>query len=329
LIPTLVVAVAALFPVPACAQTIELKLSHYVPPNHTVHKFLDAWAAELAQRSGGRLAVRIFPAAQLGPVQRQFDLARSGQADLAVGLTGATPGRYPMTELANLPFVWPKAGSSSAMMSQRLTELAPKYLTGEYEGVHLLWCGVTPTISFFTARRDITRLTDIEGLKLRFQGEQHAKVLRLLGAVPLQVPPGEIVDGMSKGVIDGALFNYEAAESFGLGTIARYVSEPGFLTATLCLVMNSARYESLPADLRAIIDETNGAKAAGLLGQRWDEAEQHGAGYMSANKASIRPLAAAELDGMKAKLDPLVEASIDALEKSGRPARAFVQEYKN
>jgi TRAP-type C4-dicarboxylate transport system substrate-binding protein len=317
-----------LFSIAASAQTVELKLSHYLPPNHTIHKILEEWATELAQRSGGRLSVKIYPAAQLGPVQRQFDLAHTGQADLAVGLTGATPGRYPMTELTSLPFVWPKAGSTSAIMSQRLTELAPKYLAREFEGVHILWLGVTPINSFFTARRAFDSLNDIQGLKLRFQGEQHAKVLRLLGAVPLQVPPGEIADGMSKGVIDGALFDYEAAQSFGLGTVVRFVSEPGFLTATLGLVMNSARYDSLPADLRAIIDETTGPKAAERLGKRWDEAEQLGRDYMVTNKVSIKPLPPDQLAAMKLKLEPLLDGSVDALEKNGKPARAFLEEYR-
>ena len=324
----LIVGAASLVSSIAWADTIELKLSHYLPPNHTIHKFLEVWAADVAQRSGGRLTIKIYPSSQLGPVQRQYDLARSGQADLAVGLTGATPGRYPMTELASLPFVWPKAGSSSAIMSKRLTELAPQYLAGEYEGVHILWLGVAPTINFFTARRVIATLADIQGLKIRFQGEQHAKVLKLLGAVPLQVPPGEIADGMSKGVIDGALFTFEAAESFGLGPIAHHVSGPGFLTGTLGFVMNAARYDSLPADLRAIVDDTTGPKAVEALGHNWDAAEQHGHDYMLANNAEIKSLDAAQVDSMKTILEPLLKDSVDALEKSGKPASAFLDAYR-
>jgi TRAP-type C4-dicarboxylate transport system substrate-binding protein len=317
----------ALFGTAARAETIELKLSHYVPPNHTIHKFLEAWAADLAQKSGGRLSVKIYPAAQLGPVQRQFDLARTGQADLAVGLTGATPGRYPMTELTSLPYIWPKDGSSSAITSRRATELAPKYLAKEFEGVHILWIGITPTISFFTARREIARIDDIRGLKLRFQGELNAKMLRLLDAIPLQVPPGDIADGMSKGVIDGALFNYEAAQSFGLGPVTHYVTGPGFLTGSLALVMNAARYDALPADLRALIDSTTGPEAAALLGKNWDEAEQRGRDYMAAAKVSMTPLAADQIDAVKAKLEPLRDTAVDDLEKAGKPARAFLDAY--
>ena len=169
-----------------------MKISHYLPPNHTVQKVLEDWAQELDTRSGSRLKLRIYPAGQLGPVQRQFDLARNGQADMAVGLTGATSGRCPMTELASLPFVAPAGATTSAVMSRRLTELAPKYLQAEFVGLRLLWVGVVPANGIFTARREVAGVGDLKGLKLRFQGEQHARAVRDLGAVPVQAPPGDI-----------------------------------------------------------------------------------------------------------------------------------------
>ena len=187
------------------AQTapIDMKVSHYMPPGNTIDKWLTAWATELDKRSNGRIKLRVYPAGQLGPVPRQFDLARNGQAELAVGLAGATPGRYPMTELSNLPFVFPSTGPSSASTSRRLTELAPKFLASEFAGLKILWFGVTPPNTLFTGKREITSVADMKGLKMRFQGEQAAKVLRAVGAVPLQVPPGDVADGMAKGVIDG------------------------------------------------------------------------------------------------------------------------------
>ena len=73
----------------------------------------------------------------------------------------------------------------------------------------------------------------------------NARILRELGAISLQVPPGDIADGLSKGVIDGAIFDYEAAESFGIDPMTRYVAEPKFVTATVALVINQAKYDSL------------------------------------------------------------------------------------
>jgi TRAP-type transport system periplasmic protein len=98
----------------ARAQTFELKLSHFIPPNHTFHKWAAAWTEELTKESGGRLKFQIYPNGQLvGPPNRQFDAARNGITDMAFVLHGVTPGRYPTTELVNLAFSWPKAGSSS------------------------------------------------------------------------------------------------------------------------------------------------------------------------------------------------------------------------
>jgi TRAP-type C4-dicarboxylate transport system substrate-binding protein len=125
---------AALSPQAARAQTIELKLSHFIPPNHTFHKWALAWADQLAKESNGRLKITIYPNGQLvGPPNRQFDAARNGIVDMAFVLHGVTPGRYPMTELVNLAFSWPKAGSGSSVTSKRLTELAPQYLAKEHE----------------------------------------------------------------------------------------------------------------------------------------------------------------------------------------------------
>ena len=309
-------------------SAIELKVSHYLPPNHTIHKYLDAWGGDLDRKSGGRLKLRLYPANQLGPVPRQFDLARNGQADMSVGLTGATPGRYPMTELSNLPFVFPGGRSSSAATSRRLTELAPKYLAPEFAGLRILWFGGTPPNTLFTARHEIDGPADARGLKMRFQGEQSARVLRALGAVPLQVPPGDVTDGMSKGVIDGAIFNYEAAESFGLGPVAHFVAEPAFSMATLALVMNTGRYEALPPDLRALIDQTTGPDAAEALGHQWDAADLHGKEYLLGQKVKITTMSPAETAKFKDLLAPLVAEGIDEVARTGKPAQAFVDAYR-
>ena len=75
---------AATFAGSARAQTIELKLSHFVPPQHAFHKWVTAWAEKIEKESGGRLHFTIYPNGQLvGPPQRQLDAARNGITDIA------------------------------------------------------------------------------------------------------------------------------------------------------------------------------------------------------------------------------------------------------
>ena len=85
-------------------EVVELKVSHFVPPNHTFHKAMVAWGEELGKLSGGRLKLTIYPAGQLGGgPNRQFDAARNGITDIAISLHGATPGRYATTVAPGLP----------------------------------------------------------------------------------------------------------------------------------------------------------------------------------------------------------------------------------
>jgi TRAP-type transport system periplasmic protein len=176
---------------PAGAQTIELKLSHFLPPNHTFHKWAQGWAERLDQESGGRLKVTIYPNGQLvGPPNRQLDAARNGITDIAFSLHGVTPGRYATTELANLPFAWPSAGSDPLTTSRRLTELAPAYLANEHQGLRILYMAVASPLVFYS-RVPIRSLDQFKGLKIRYAGVQNKYLLDALGAAPMLIPPPE------------------------------------------------------------------------------------------------------------------------------------------
>jgi TRAP-type C4-dicarboxylate transport system substrate-binding protein len=311
------------------AQTIELKVSHYLPPNHTFQKELERWGQELTQKSSGRLKLNIFPASQLGPVNRQFDMARSGVVDIAVGLHGATPGRYPITELVSLPYIHPASGDNSAVTSKRLSELAPKYLAEEHNGLKILWMAVTNPLLFHTANKKIVTAADFKGLRIRYAGEQFAQIIPALGAVPLPVPPAETQDGLAKGIIDGATFPYEATESFDLGTVVKYSLEPGVSTATFAVVMNPAKFQTLPDDLKKIIDDTTGPVRAEAFGRAFDENEKHGRQYMLDKKVEITKLNADELARIQKLLATIVDKATTQLEAQGKPAKAFLEAYQH
>lgn len=312
---------------PASAQSIELKVSHFLPPNHTFQKAMEAWAKDLDKQSGGRLKLQIYPAGQLGGgPNRQFDAARNGIVDIAISLHGATPGRYAMTELVSLPFAAPKAGNSSAVTSKRLTELAPTYLAKEHEGLRILWMAVTPPLMFHS-KSPITKVTDFKGLRVRYAGTQFKNIIDALGAVPLLVPPQETQDALSKGIVDAATFPYEGAASFDLGTVAKNTLEPGISSASFAVVMNPAKYASLPADLRTLIDRTTGPAAAEAFGKMWDKAEADGKASLLAKGVQVHVLPADELAKMKKLFVPQVDAAIADVEKQGKPGRKFFEDY--
>ena len=86
-------------------QKFEMKLAYFVGDQHAMSHWLIKWSENLEKQSGGRITVKRFPGAQMGPVQQHYDFARTGQADVAWFLHGATPGRFPLTELVQLPYL--------------------------------------------------------------------------------------------------------------------------------------------------------------------------------------------------------------------------------
>lgn len=304
-----------------------LKVSSYLPPNHTFNKAIEAWGAELSEKSGGELNVEIFPSGQLGPPPRQFDLVRAGAADAAVILHSATPGRFPMSELAGLPLSFPSAGQKSEITSRRLTELAPEYLADEHPGVKILWMAVTPPLKMHFAEADPTDINAIEGLRIRYAGAVWQKIIESLGASPLPVPPGETADSLSKGIIDGASFPFEATKSFDLAPVTKFSMEPGLASATFALVLSQATYDRLSPDLQKLIDDTTGPDRAEAFGKAWDAAEEEGRQYMVDAGVTIVTLPDDQLARLGEALAPIVTGGIEQVAETGKPAQAFFDAY--
>ena len=310
---------------PALAET--LKVSTFVPPKHAFNRMLTSWGEELAEKSGGELTIDLYPAGQLAPPPRQYDLAANGGADIAVVLTATNPGRFPIAELAALPLSYPSAGTSSEISSERLTLLAEEYLAEENPGTKVLWMAVTPPLKINLAGDRPGSLADLEGRRIRYAGKVFQAMIEKLGASPMPVAPGEVSESMSKGVIDGATFPYEAVMAFDLGDVVRYSIEPGMASAVFSVVMNEDRFNSLSPEHQKLILDTTGPARAKAFGAMWDEGEAKGRDYVNSKGIEIITLEGAELEKLTSLVEPLVNDTIDAVESSGKPGRAFFEAY--
>jgi len=312
----------------ARAETITLKLSHFVPPQHAFHKWVVGWAQKIEQESGGRLKFEIYPNGQLvGPPNRQFDAARNGITDIAFCLHGVTPGRYPMTELANLPFTWPSDGANLPEMAKRMTELAPKYLAAEHTGLHILFMSMANPVVIYS-KVPIRTLADFKGKKIRYASITNKFMLEAMGAVPMLIPPPESQDAIAKGIADGAGFPHEAGLAYDLASVAKYAIEPPLASATFALVMNPAKYNSLPPDLRAIIDKGSGVAGAESFGKAWQAQEQFARNLEVTKKGlEIITLPPADVAKMKELAKPIIEKALAEQEKESKPAREFFAAY--
>jgi TRAP-type C4-dicarboxylate transport system substrate-binding protein len=258
---------------PASAQEVTLRMHHFLPAVSNVHRhFLAPWAQKIQQESGGRLRIQIFPSMQLGGAPPQlYDQARDGVADIVWTLPGNTPGRFPKVEVFELPFVAHRLAMPNAKACWEFTE---KHLRDEFREVHpiTVWAHDGGSIH---SNKEVLRMEDLRGLKLRFPTRQAGEALRALGAAPIGLPIPQVPEALSQRVIDGAVVPWEVVPSIRLQELVRHHTEipgsPTLYAATFIIAMNTAKYQSLPPDLKQVLDANSGMAAAEMAAKVWDE----------------------------------------------------------
>lgn len=239
--------------VPAGAQEVTLRLHQFLPPPATLPaKVIKPWAASIEQASGGRIRFEHYDAMSLGGRPPElYDQARDGVADIVMTLTGYTPNRFPKSEVFELPFMMRgSVATSKAFWEMVETELQ----AGEYRDVKMLGAWVHGP-GVIHSSRAVERLEDMQGLKLRGPTRVINALLGALGAVPVGMPLPAVPEALSKGVVSGTVIPWEVTPAIKLSELVKHATEfsgeEALYTATLVMAMNRARYDGLPADLRA------------------------------------------------------------------------------
>ncbi|MCQ4162957.1 TRAP transporter substrate-binding protein [Roseomonas sp. GC11] len=321
-------ALALLAPRTARADEVTLRLHHFLPAVSNVHRhFLAPWAKKVEEASNGRLKIRIFPSMQLGGAPPQlYDQARDGVADIIWTLPGYTAGRFPRIEVLELPFIANRSGLANARATQAFAE---KHLAQEFSEVQPL-CFWAHDGGLIHSRAPVRRLEDLRGMKLRFPTRQAGEGLRALGAAPVGMPVPQVPEALSQGVLDGAVVPWEVVPSIKLQELVRnhtaFPGSPTFYVATNVLAMNKAKYQALPADLRAVLDAQSGQAAAAMVGAMLDEQAVTVADLARKRGNTLIELEEAEVARWREACRPVTEAWVAQMKERGTDGAALLAE---
>jgi TRAP-type transport system periplasmic protein len=251
-------------------QTVTLKFHTFMSPQSAVwlgmHK---PWMEKVEKESGGRIKFEAYPAMQLGgtPVQL-YDQARDGVVDIVWTLPGNTAGRFPRVEVFELPFMMNNAEATSKAYWEYVQTMAPD----EFKETQVLALHVHGPGMFHSVNKLIKTPADLKGMKVRGPTRAVTKMLGSLGATPVGMPLPQIPDALSKGTIDACVIPWEVVPAVKVQELAKFHSEfdatgPALYTTTFVMAMNKARYESLPPDLKKVIDANSGLATSAWLGK--------------------------------------------------------------
>jgi TRAP-type C4-dicarboxylate transport system substrate-binding protein len=329
---------ALLLPTTAFAQEIVIKVAHFLPPVAPMHaQVIVPWCDKLAAESHGRLKCQIYPAMQLGGTPPQLlNQVRDGVADVVWTLPGYTPGRFPVSEVFELPFVTTTHEASARAMWDYVETHAQK----ELAGLKPLATWVNgPNVLHFRDRQ-VRTLADLKGMKLRAPSRLGNKLLSSLGATAVGMPVPQMAESLSKGVIDGALIPWEVVPATKTQELTRFHAESGsaraMTTATMIYVMNRKKYDSLPADLKKVIDANSGREFSAWVAARHVAADAVGREATAKNGNTIYSIPQEEMAKWEAAARPVTEEWIKETAARGADGRklyddavALVKQYSD
>jgi TRAP-type C4-dicarboxylate transport system substrate-binding protein len=308
-------------------QKLEMKLAYFVGDQHAMSRWLIKWSDNLEKESGGRIAVKRFPGSQMGPVQQHYDYARTGQADVSWFLHGATPGRFPLTELVQVPYLVGSAEIGTKVLND--PELRAKHLDAEHRGVKVLLLLTHQPGNVHTTRKPIRTVDDMRGLRIRFASPTIRDFVAALGGTPVGVLPTEQVEQLQKGTIDGVFIDYGGAGiAFKMGGILKYSTEMYSYVSSFGVAMNEDFWKKLPPDLQALVTKSmTGVEKE--VGEAWDALDVPGKKAIMDGGAEAIRLSAEENAKFRRIGADVAEAKVKELDGKGLPARAVADLMKS
>ncbi|WP_370312210.1 TRAP transporter substrate-binding protein [Sagittula sp.] len=315
----------------AAAQEVTLRFQHFVSPNsaNPAH-FIEPWAEKVEKESGGRIKVEIYPFMQLGgTAPEQYDLIVDGVIDGGWVIPGYQAGRFPETEVLELPFMVTKSAEEASVAAWTFTQ---KYLTDDFADVHLIAAHMHGRGLIHMKGDAPETVDDLQGKKLRGPSRPATLLLEKLGAVPIGMPVPQFPEALSKGVLDGGVITWEMSPSLKLDELTDshtdVAGDKSLYNLFFIWGMNKDVYDSLPEDLKAVIDANSGLETSAWAGRAHDTGDAEGRAVMEAAGNQIATLSEEETAHIRELGDEVIDEWIADMDAKGLPGQQLVDDAR-
>ncbi len=250
LIITLIAAttLAALMIATAMAGTV-LTYANFPPAKTFPCVQMERWKTEVEKRTNGAVNVQTFPGSTLLGAKNMLRGIQTGQADIGCISIPYYPGVFPAMSVLNLPVAF----SSTKVASLTMWDMFQKYQPKEFDGVKVLTM-FTSAPSQIMSKIPVKKLTDLRGVELRASGSI-LKILGNLGAQGVGMPMSQTPEALQKGVVKGLVSSFDVLKDFNFAEICRYETITNLPVYPFAVIMNKARWDALPDDVKKAMDD--------------------------------------------------------------------------
>lgn len=245
-----------------------LRFSHFMTAGDNINiEALEPWAKKIEADSNGRIKVEIYPSAVLSKPGATYDATAKGIVDIGMQAQGYTAGRFPLTQIVELPGITNSAQQQSCILHKLYDE---GVISSEYDDTHLLALVGTGQGALHTVDKPIRTPADMKGLRIRQPSVVASHIIEATGAAPVGMPASDTYTALQRGVIDGLSFTWQPIQAFRLNDLINTHTNIPFYNSTFVISMNKDKYERLPEDLKKVIDDNSGAAMAEHIAKVFD-----------------------------------------------------------
>jgi len=304
-------------------KTIELSYSIFFPASHLQAQTAEAWAREVESRSDGRVKITMFPGGTLTKAPQCYEGVVNGVSDIGMSVFAYTRGRFPLLEGLDLPLGYPDGVTATRLANEMVKKFEPE----ELSDVHVLYLHAHGP-GILASTRPVRGVEDLAAMKIRGTGLS-AKIVSSLGAVPISMSQGETYDALQKGVVEATFCPVETLKGWKQGEVIDYVVDTtaiGYTTA-MFVVMNKAKWESLPADIRTVLSEVS-EEWIGKQGQAWDQSDADGQEFVRELGKSFIELSDEQRRAFVSAVQPVLTEYVSSTEAKGLPGKEFLADLQ-
>ena len=320
-IAALLASVMAFGASPLVQAETTFRLHTWASPKHLINAvILPGWKAAVEEATEGRVKVVISYPPKMPP-PRVFDRVAAGIADVGWSLHDYTPGRFRLTQIAELPF-WNAMPSQLAMAHWRTHE---KFFleANEHRGVKLLAFMSTNSGALQT-RFPFTALADLEGKKFRVGGGVAKEVASRLGIVPVGAPAPKVYSMLQQGVVDGVFMPPETAASFKLAEVTEQMTlmPEGLYYTSFYVILNQAKFDGMSKQDQDALMSVSGEVLIEASGASWDKANSIGFAAAKKHDVNVVTPSAAIQSELRARLGSIRDDWAAAADEKGVDGKA-------
>lgn len=307
-----------------------LTLNLPIPPIHNRwHYAMKDWCEEIYKRSNGRLKIVPYFSEALSKESEAYESVKYGVADIAEFSYDVAIGHFPFHERV---FTTVSMGRSMENPTDWLVEIENAFpeTMKELEGVKLLFSHAQTMGMLIGSSEPIRSLDELRNKKVNVIGDyQVANKLRGLGVSVVSVPMADVYMSLQQGVIDATSCDFDLLVSRRLGDIVKHVTMLQTTCFVFCVVMNENAYNSLPEDLKAVIDSVSGEYGRNIFKQFWNTLPYNALEtWITKMGGQLHILTPKEYEEVDAAMIPVVDEWKNIVEKSGYSGNDMVDRIR-